>query len=112
MNDTTLMLKGCMAVIALSLILQYVVHTWSKLKGGGGKIRCHWHEATSRVRETMNGGVTLVLSSFMVVVPLLLVIAGDVELNPGPGGRYTCTNTTIIICKLQGRGGVQETYLQ
>ena len=41
------------------------------------------------VRETMNGGVTLVLSSSMVVVLLLLVIAGDVELNPGPGGRYT-----------------------
>ena len=103
MNDTALMLKGCMAVIALSLILQYVVCTWSKLKGGAGKTRCHWREATSRVRETMNGGVTLVLSSSMMVVPLLLVIAGDVELNPGPGGRYTCTNTaftlSIILCK-------------
>ena len=87
MNDTPLILKGCMAVIALSLILEYVVHTWTKPKGRGGgcKIRCHWREATSRVRKTVDGGVTL-LSSFMVVV--LLLIAGDVELNPGPGGRY------------------------
>ena len=44
MNDTPLVLNGCMTVVALSLILQYVVHSWSKLKGrgGGGKVRCHW----------------------------------------------------------------------
>ena len=90
-KDTPLMLKSCMAVIALSLILQYIVRTWSEPKGStGGKIRCHWCEATSRVRETVDDGVTLVLSSSMVVVPLLLVMAGDVELNPGPGGRYLC----------------------
>ena len=98
MNDTLLVLKSCMTVIALSLILQYVLRTWSKPKGSvGGKIRCHWHEATSRVRETVDGGVTLVLSSSMVVVPLLLVMAGDVELNPGPGGRYLSKYRVIVL---------------
>ena len=44
MNDTPLVLKGCMTIVALSLILQYVVYSWSKVKGrgGGGKVRCHW----------------------------------------------------------------------
>ena len=53
MNDTPLVLKGCMTVVAMSLILQYVVHSWSKLKGrsGGGKVRCHWRGSTSQVKE-------------------------------------------------------------
>ena len=86
MNDTSLLLKGCMTVVALSLILQYVVHSWSKLKGkgGGGKVHCHWRESTSQVKKTVDGGGTLLLRP--IVIPLLLVIAGDVETNPGPGG--------------------------
>ena len=86
MNDTPLVLKGCMTVVALSLILQNVAHSWSKLKvvrGGGGKVRCHWRESTSRVKGTADGG-TLLLRAIVVVIPLLLVIAGDVEENPGP----------------------------
>ena len=87
-NDTPPVLKGCMTVVALSLILQYVVHSWSKLKGrgGGGKMRCHWRESTSQVRGTVDGGGTLLLRASVVVIPLLLVIAGDVETNPGPEG--------------------------
>ena len=88
MNDTSLVLKGCITVVALSLILQYVVHSWSKLKGkgGGGKVRCHWRESTCRLRETVDGEGTLLLRAIVVMIPLLLVIAGDVETNPGPGG--------------------------
>ena len=88
MNNTPLVLRGCMTVVALSLILKYVVHSWSKLKkwGGGGKVRCHWREPSSQVKVTVNGGRTLLLRAIMVVIPLLLVIAGDVETNPGPGG--------------------------
>ena len=84
MNDTPLVLKGCMTVVALSLILQYVVHSWSKLKGrgGGGKVRCHWRESTCRLRETLDGGGTLLLKAIVVVILLLLVIAGDVENKP------------------------------
>ena len=89
MNDTPLVLKGCMTVVALSLILQYVVHSWSKLKvrGGGNKVCCHWQGATPGVRGKVAGEGTLLLRAIAVVIPLLLVIAGDVETNPGPGGK-------------------------
>ena len=88
MNDTPLVLKGCMAVVALSLILQYVVHCCSKLKGrgGSGKVHCHWWEPTSQLNVLVDGGGTLLLRVIVVVIPLLLVIAGDVETNPGPEG--------------------------
>ena len=89
MNDTPPVLKGCISVVALSLILQYVVLSWSKLKGrgGGGKVRCHWQGSISQVRATVDSGGTLLLRAIVVVIPLLLVIAGDVETNPGPGGN-------------------------
>ena len=90
MNETSFVLKGCMTVVALSLILQYVVHAWSKQKGrgGSGKVRCRWRETIFRVRGIMDGGGgTLLLRAIVVVIPLLLVIAGDVETNPGPGGN-------------------------
>ena len=86
MNDTPLVLKGCMAVVPVSLILQYIAHTWPK-RGGSGKLRCHCSGTTSQVRETVCGGGTLLLKVFVVVIPLLLVMAGDVELNPGPDGN-------------------------
>ena len=58
MNDTPLVLKGCMTVVALSLILQYIVHSWSKLRGrsGGGKVCCHWQGSTSQVKGSLDGG--------------------------------------------------------
>ena len=90
MNDTPLVLKGCMTVVALSLILQNVVHSWSKLRGrgGGGKLRCNQQVAMTHVRGTVAGGAwMLLLRAIVVVIPLLLVIAGDVETNPGPGGN-------------------------
>ena len=91
MNDTPLVLKSWVTVIALSLILQYVVRSWSKLKGrgGGGKARCHWQGSTSKLRGTVYDGGTLLLRAIVVVIPLLLVIAGDVETNPGPEGIFT-----------------------
>ena len=90
MNDTPLVLKSCMTVVALSLILQYVVHSWFKLmgKGGGGKVRCHWRGSISNLRGAVDGGRTLLLRAIVVMIPLLLVIAGDVETNPGPEGNY------------------------
>ena len=89
MNDTPLVLNGCMTVVALSLILQYVVHSWSKLRGrgGGGKVRCHW-QVMFRVRGAVDGGRILLLRAIVVMISLLLVIAGDVETNPGPDGKY------------------------
>ena len=105
MNDTPLVLRGCMTVVALSLILQYVVCSWSKLKGrgGSGKVHCHWKESTSQVRGTVDDGGTLLLRAIAVVIPLLLVIAGDVERNPGPPKREgidTFTIYLILHCKM------------
>ena len=105
-NDTPLVLKGCMTVIALSLILQYIVHFWPKLRGrgGGGKVRCLWPRtgSTSQVR-TVGGGGILLLRVIVVVIPLLLVIAGDVETNPGPeGGRGGCNTVDgVVLINLQ-----------
>ena len=77
MNDTPLVFKSCMTVIALSLILQYVIHSWSKLKGRGrgGKVRCYWRGSTSQVKRILDGGGTLLLRAIVVIIPLLLVIA-------------------------------------
>ena len=88
MNDTSLVLKGCMTVVDLSLILQYVAHSWPKLKrrGRGGKVYCYWQRIISQVRGEGDDGKTLQLRA-IVVIPLLLVIAGDVETNPGPEGN-------------------------
>ena len=89
MNDIPLVLKSCMTVVALSLILQYVVQSWTKLKwkGGGGKVHCHRRGSTFRVIGILDSGRILLLGTIVVVVPLLLLIAGDVELNPGPPKR-------------------------
>ena len=85
-NNTPLVLKGCMTVVALPLILQCVFHCWPRLKGGGGggKMWCHWWGSTYQVRGTVDGGGILLLRTLVVVIPLLLVMAGDVETNPGP----------------------------
>ena len=96
MSETPLVLKGCITVVVLSLILQYVVHSWSKLKGrgGGGKVHCHWQGTTVRMGQTVNGWC-LLLRTIVVMLPLLLVIAGDVETNPGPGGKY-CLDGNLL----------------
>ena len=89
-NDTALVLKGCMTVVALSLILQCVAYFWTKMKGRSGSSKvCHQQRgSTFRVKSTVDGGGTLLIRAIVVVIPLLLVIAGDVETNPGPGGIF------------------------
>ena len=44
--------------------------------------------STSQVKGTVGGGRALLLRAIVVVIPLLLLIAGDVELNPGPEGKF------------------------
>ena len=85
MNDTPLLLKGCMTVVSLSLILQCVVHSWPKLNGS--KVHCHWRGSTFQVSSIVDGGGTLLLRAIVVMIPLLLLMAGDVETNPGPDGN-------------------------
>ena len=83
MNGIPLVLKGYTTVVALSLIL---LCSWFKPKGKccDGKLHCHWQGPTSQVRGVMDGGGILLLRVIVVMIPLLLVMAGDVEENPGP----------------------------
>ena len=94
MNDTPLVLKGYMTVVALLLILECVVHSSPTLKGRGGKVRCYWRESTCQVKAMVDGGGTLLLRAIVVMIPLLLVIAGDVETNPGPEGSSVCAHAS------------------
>ena len=97
MNDTPLLLKDCVMVVALSLMLQYV-HFSSRQngRGGGGKVHCHWRGTTSQVRDAVDGGGMLLLRVIVVVIPLLLVIAGDVEINPGPPKREGTDKSNVM----------------
>ena len=45
-----------------------------------------------QVWGAVDGGRILLLRAIVVVIPLLLVIAGDVETNPGPEGKYCFEN--------------------
>ena len=93
MNSTPCLLQGCMAVVSLSLILGYTLRgrpigrCWCgkvcrpKLRGGS--------VPSAEVRGMAGTGVIeacLVLRVCAVVLALLLM-AGDVERNPGPTGK-------------------------
>ena len=63
-------------------------------RGGGGKVHCRWRESTYQTKPKVDcGGGTLLLRA-IGVIGLLLMIAGDVETNPGPGGNcvYACAS--------------------
>ena len=93
MKSTPLLLQGCMAVVSLSLILGYTLRRRPigrcgcvkvcrpKLRGGSvpsAEVR--------RMADTGIIGVCLLLEVCAVVLALLLM-AGDVERNPGPTGK-------------------------
>ena len=95
-NSTPLVLQGCIAIVSLSLILEYAFHKWGgcpKGSGGCGKIRCPKLGSGSVPSAGVSGtaagvgrlgsSVCLLLRVCAVVLSLLLM-AGDVERNPGP----------------------------
>ena len=92
MNSTPLVLQGCMAVVSLSLILEYAFRRCPKGRCGCGKVRCPKLGGGSVPRAEARGiagvgsWVCLLLRVCAVVLSLLLM-AGDVERNPGPTGK-------------------------
>ena len=83
MNSTPLLLQGCMAVVSLSLILGYTLRRRLKVcrpKLRGGSVSSH---EIRGMADTGFIGVCLLLGVYAVVLALLLM-AGDVERNPGP----------------------------
>ena len=103
MNRTPVLLQGCLAVVSLSLFLEYVFRgRVGRLKGRGdcGKVRCPKlknFEVGSRMSAMIGVGTIVICAAICVrvstVVLALLLMAGDVERNPGPGtrkGMYIC----------------------
>ena len=95
MNSTPLLLQGCMAVVSLSMILGYTFR-WRLSRrcgcdkmcrpklGGGGSVP---GAEVRGMADTSVIGVCLLLEVCAVVLALLLMMAGDVERNPGPTGK-------------------------
>ena len=95
-NSTPLLLQGCMAIVSLSLILGYTFRRRPTGRCGYGKVcrpklRAGSSVPSTEVRgmaDTDITGVCLLLAVCAVVLVLvLLLMAGDVERNPGPTGK-------------------------
>ena len=92
MNSTPLVLQGYMAVVSLTLILGYTFRGRPIGRCGCGKV-CRpklrgGSVPSAEVRRTADTGkigVCLLLGLRAVVLELLM--AGDVERNPGPTGK-------------------------
>ena len=93
-NSTPLVFQGCMAVVSLSLILEYAFcrcRCPKATSGCGPKLRSgslHSHSGEARRGSTVGvgSGISLLLQVCVVLLALLLM-AGDVERNPGPTGK-------------------------
>ena len=98
MNSTLLLLQGCMAVVSLSLILGYTLRG-RPIEGCGKvcspKLRGRGSVPSAEVRGMADIGVCLLLEVCGVVLVLLLM-AGDVERNPGPTGK----EGQLIYCEI------------
>ena len=93
MNSTPLLLQGCMVVVSLSLILRYTFRRRligrcvkgkvcrPKMRGGSFP--------SAEVRGMTDTGIIglCLLLEVRAVVLALLLMAGDVERNPGPTGK-------------------------
>ena len=92
LNNTPLLLQGCMGVVSLSVILGYTLRGRPIGTCGCGKV-CRPKLRRGSVRSAEVGGmpsiieVSLLLGMCAVVLGLLLIMAGDVERNPGPTGK-------------------------
>ena len=103
MKSTPMVLQGCLAVVALSLILEHTFRlsraAFPKKSGGCGKLRCpklNKFGACSIMHVIGETGCVLSSTSVCVkvaaVVLALLLMAGDVERNPGPETKEgTCS---------------------
>ena len=93
MNCAPLLFQGCMAVVSLSVILGYTFRGRPIGRCGCSKVCCPklrgGYVPSAEVRgmaDTGIIGVSLLLGVCAVVLALLLM-AGDVERNPGPTGK-------------------------
>jgi len=104
-NDTPLVLQGCIVAVSLLLILEYTLCSWRicpKGRSRCGKVLCpklgggSVLSAEARGMMGVASGVHLMLQLCVVVLALLLM-AGDVERNPGPLKKEGKTCVSMII---------------
>ena len=98
MNSAPFLLQGCMAVVSLSLILEYTFHRRPIGRFGCGKV-CRPKFRGGSIPNAEVGGMagmgiaeTCLLLRVCAVVLALLLTAGDVERNPGPTGKEGILN--------------------
>ena len=95
MNSTPLLLQGCMAIVSLSLILGYTFRRRPNRRCGCGKVsspgklKAGGSVPNAEVRGVVDTSVIgeCLLLGVCAVVLALLLMAGDVERNPGPTGK-------------------------
>ena len=103
MNSTPLLLQGCIAVVSLSLLLGYMFRRRPIRRCGCGKVcRPKMREGGPVPSVEVRGmadtgiiGVCLLLGVCAVVLALLLM-AGDVERNPGPTGKEGIYDRVLV----------------
>ena len=82
-DDIPFALRSCIAGVSLLLVVQCIL-TFLK-KQHIRKALSSFVEGSYRVvKAVLTSGVPLLLKVCVVVIPLLLLLAGDVERNPGP----------------------------
>ena len=106
MNSTPMVLQGCLAVVALSLILEHTFRSraaFLKKSGGCGKLCCpklNKFGACSIMHVIGEKGCVLgstsVCMKVAAVVLALLLMAGDVERNPGPETKKGACRPSIF----------------
>ena len=100
-NSTPLVLQGCMAVVSLSLILGYTLRGRPIGRCGCGKV-CRPKSRGGSVPSVDVRGMgvieTCLLLRVCAVVLVLLLMAGDVERNPGPTGKEGNTPSQSWLC--------------
>ena len=86
MNSTPLLLQGYMAVVSLSLILGYTFRGRPIGRCGCGKL-CRPKLRGGSILSAEVRGMADMGNIVCAVVLALLLMAGDVERNPGPTGK-------------------------
>ena len=119
MNSTLPLLQGCMAVVSLSLILGYTLRGRPIGRCGCGKV-CRpklrgGSVPGADVRGMTNTGIigVCLLLEVCTVVLALLLMAGDVERNPGPTGKegsYIFDNSCDKVYYSKGSHLLVETF--
>ena len=98
-DDIPFALRSCIAGVSLLLVVQCIL-TFLK-KQYIRKALSSFVEGSYRVvKAVLTSGVPLLLKVCVVMIPLLLLLAGDVERNPGPTegttGTYVCMSVVNI----------------